>query len=154
MECPDCGSLDAVQQACPRCACELPPGAVDCATCGPVSPEDQPISTVAAQRNTLPMIGFLCMLAGPAILFLAGILVQWLGRLPLAAASIVSWMALLLPAAGVVLSWVSLARWKHIRTPGRALAIVTIVMRNPFFYIVYFALCALSRYDLAGLIGM
>ena len=109
---------------------------------------------IIAQKNKLAIIGFLFMLAGPAVLFLAVFLTNKFGIIPKYAADIISWIAIILPAIGTAISIFSLVRWKKTGIVGRSLAIVTVVMCNPFFYFGYYFMCGIASYTLAGLSWM
>ena len=108
----------------------------------------------AEQKNKISIIGFILMLAGPAILTLAGLFTGAFGYLPNMAANIVSLVSIILPGIGAVISIVSLFRWKKTGKLGRSLAVVTVVMCNPFFYFFYLIFCAISSNTLAGLSWM
>jgi len=112
------------------------------------------LATNIFQRNKFAVIGFILMLAGPGMLMLAGFLTSTLGYVSAIIANIISWTAIILPGIGAVMSIVSLVRWKKTGTVGRALAIVTVVMCNPFFYFYYFIICVISSSTLAGLSWM
>ena len=107
-----------------------------------------------AKNNKAAIIGFILMLAGPAILILAGLFTGAFGYLPRTAASIVSYVTMFLPGIGAVICIVTLFRWKKIGKLGRSLAVVTVIMCNPFFYYIYFIICAISSSTLAGLSWM
>ena len=106
---------------------------------------------IAVQNNRMPVTGFLFMLAGPTILVITGLLTGTFGFLSETVAGIVSWTAIILPGIGVVISIVSLARRNKAGKLGRSLAIVTLVMCNPFFYAFYFFICIIAGNTLAGL---
>jgi len=106
------------------------------------------------QNNKVPIIGFVLMLAGPVILILAGLFTEALGCLPRTAANIVSYVTMFLPGIGAVICIVTLFRWKKTGKLGRSLAVVTVIMCNPFFYFFYFFICAISSSTLAGLSWM
>ena len=110
--------------------------------------------TLVARKNKLSIIGFILMLAGPLILFLAGLITESVGYLPAVAANIISLVCMILPGNGAVISIMTLVKWKKTGRLGRALAIITVVMCNPFFYFYYFFICALSSRALAGLSWM
>jgi hypothetical protein len=111
-------------------------------------------STSIVLKNKAAIIGFLLMLAGPIILFLAGLFTKSYGDMPKTAANIVSWVTAILPGVGAVISIISLIKWNKTGKLGRALSIVTVIMCNPFFYIVYLFMCMLSSSTLAGLSWM
>lgn len=111
-------------------------------------------STNSGQGNKLPIIGFILMLAGPIILLLAGFFTETFGYVPEIAANIIAWTAIILPGIGAIISIVSLFKWKKIGKRGRALAIVTVIMCNPFFYFIYLVMCGISSKTLAGLSWM
>jgi hypothetical protein len=106
------------------------------------------------ENNKASITGFILMLAGPAILLLAGLLTDTFGYLPETAANIISYVALFLPGIGAVLCIITLFRWKKTRKLGRSLAVVTVVMCNPIFYFFYYFICAISSNTLAGLSWM
>ena len=120
------------------------------------------VSTAAAETspesvvrtNKLAIIGFLTMLAGPAILILAGLLTGLFGDYPVVLAWIIAGTAMVLPGAGAVYSIISLRRWKKTGMLGRALSIVILVMCNPLFYYIYIALCGIMGSTMAGLSWM
>lgn len=103
------------------------------------------------RKNRLGVIGFIGMLAGPALLVLADTMQTLAGDFTKLQADIIIWVSLILPAAGFVISIITLIRWKKTGVLGRALAIVTVVMCNPFFYYIYFFICAIAGMTLAGL---
>jgi hypothetical protein len=116
--------------------------------------ENTNVSESTTQNNKAPFIGFILMLAGPAILILAGLVTGAFGYLPRTAANIVSYVTMFLPGIGAVVCIVTLFRWKKTGKLGRSLAVVTVVMCNPFFYFFYFFICAISSSTLAGLSWM
>lgn len=103
------------------------------------------------QKSKLGVIGFVFMIAGPMILFLASMVQTACGDFPEWLANIVAWVSLILPAAGLIMSIISLVLWKKSGVWGHALAIVTVIMCNPFFYWIYFIICMIYSQDLAGL---
>ena len=103
------------------------------------------------ERNKLPIIGFISMIAGPGILMFAGFLTDIFGPFPVIIANIIVWTAILLPGIGVVISIISLVKWRKTGKLGCALAIVTCIMCNPLFYLYYFIICLFSINALAGI---
>ena len=101
-----------------------------------------------------PVIGFCLMLAGPAMLFLAGSYVNTFGYFSATVASIVSLTAMILPGVGAVFAIISFWQWKKTKVLGRALSIVTVIMCNPLFYLYYILICGISSSTLAGLSWM
>ena len=100
---------------------------------------------------TLPIIGFLLMLAGPAILILAGMFTSLFGYMPTVIAEIVSWVAFILPGIGAVINCIVLLFLREeTGILEHVLASVTVFMCNPFFYLVYFFICRATSMDLAG----
>jgi len=109
---------------------------------------------IAVKQNKTAIIGFLFMLAGPAVLLLAVFLTNKFGRIPEIAANIISWAAAILPVIGIVISIISLVKWRKTGITGRALAIVTVIMCNPLFYLYYLIDCLIASSTLAGLSWM
>ncbi len=118
---------------------------------------EQSVTTEKAEQksvkpnNRLGVIGFICMLAGPILLVLANTMQIWIGDFTRLQANIIMGVSLILPAAGFVIGIITLVRWKKTGIWGRALAIVTVVMCNPFFYYIYFIICTIMGVTLAGL---
>jgi len=108
-------------------------------------------STSVFQQNKAPIIGFILMLAGPAIIMIAGFLTDTFGYISEIAANIISWTAIALPGIGAVICIVMLFRWKKTGKLGRALSIVTVIMCNPFFYFIYLFMCGIASKTMAGL---
>lgn len=106
------------------------------------------------QQSKAPIIGFILMLVGPAILMIAGFLTEKIGYVPEIVANIIAWTAMALPGIGAVISIVMLFKWKIMGNLGRALALVTVIMCNPFFYFAYFVMCGIASSTLAGLSWM
>jgi uncharacterized membrane protein len=91
------------------------------------------------------------VLAGPAILILADIFTSHFGHFSDAIAQIVVWTAAILPGIGSIICYIVLIRlWKRTKKLGRALAIVTAIMCNPLFYLIYIIICSIMVMDLAG----
>lgn len=103
------------------------------------------------QKNKLGIVGFVFMVLGPAILFLASVVQTAYGDFPEWLAGFVVGVSLVLPAAGFIMGIISLVLWKKSGIWGRALAIVTVIMCNPFFYWIYFIICMIYSQALAGL---
>ena len=112
------------------------------------------IVSVGRSINKRSIIGFLLMLVGPAVLFLAGFISYIFGYFPEIVANIIAWGAFILPGIGVVFSIISLCNWKRAGHLSRALSIVTVVICNPLFYYLYFFVCGISSNTLAGLSWM
>ena len=106
------------------------------------------------QKMKQPIIGFMLMLAGPAILLLTGFYTKLFGYLTQIAANVVSTIAIVVPGIGFVIGIASLFKWKQTWKLGRAFALVTVVMCNPFFYFVYLMVCGIASSTLAGLSWM
>ena len=107
--------------------------------------------TPVKRKNTLAIIGFCLMLAGPAILITASQFFHWKWTFPVVVADIIAWTAFLLPVAALVIGIVSLTRWRRTSVLGRALSVVTVVICNPVFLAAYFFFCMLSIVILANL---
>ena len=106
---------------------------------------------------TLPIIGFILMLAGPAILILAGLFTSVFGYVPGVVAGIIAWTAIILPGIGAVINGIVLLFFREeTGVLGYALASITVIMCNPIFYLFYFAICRVTSRNLAGtfLVGM
>ena len=112
---------------------------------------EMPSAGTFRQKNKASIIGFILMLSGPAILIIAGFLTEAYGYVPEIAANIITWTAMGLPGIGAIVSIIMLFKWKKTGKPGRALAIVTVIMCNPFFYFIYFVICGMAKSTLAGL---
>jgi len=117
------------------------------------------IATEAPSANLkrkikMAIIGFVFMLAGPILLFFAVFYTESFGYFSKTAAVIVSWTAIVLPGVGIVFAIIALFQWKKTKILGRALAIVTVVMCNPLFYLYYFLICGIASSTLAGLSWM
>jgi glucose uptake protein GlcU len=94
--------------------------------------------------------GFILMLCGPAVLLLGALLYQLIGDFPEILAFIFGSIALLLPLIGVILCIMALTKHKELWNGEKSLAIITCVMCNPLFYFIYFFVCYVSGYGLAG----
>ena len=125
--------------------------------------EDQtPNTNVPSDTSTkksvkkLAIVGFLLMLCAPALLFPARNLgfsfpnYSFLGIISV----ILTGIAFLLPATGAVLCIIHLVKCKKSGEPKSALSIITLVMCNPFFYFIYFVVCAFLGSPLTGLAMM
>jgi hypothetical protein len=104
--------------------------------------------------NNLPLIGFLIMLSGFAIVIVEIILYNIIGTINSDIGNIITWVTIVLPGVGAVLCIISLFRWKKISLTGQVLSVITVVMCNPWFYMVYFVICSITRDTLAGLSWM
>ncbi|MDR0913908.1 MAG: hypothetical protein LBM65_01900 [Oscillospiraceae bacterium] len=101
--------------------------------------------------NKLPLIGFLIMLSGAAIIIIEIILFNIIGTINSDVGNVITWVTIVLPGIGAVLCIISLFRWKKIGLTGQVLSVLTVVMCNPWFYYIYFIICIISGYTLAGL---
>ena len=116
--------------------------------------EDEEWIVNLTKNNKLADIGFILMLAGPAIILIADLLTGSIGTVSEITANIICWIAIVLPGIGAVLSIISLFMWKKTGTRGHAFAIITVIMCNPFFYFVYIVICGMASKTLAGLSWM
>ena len=97
------------------------------------------------------------MLAGPAILILAGVFTSWFGYFSGTVAAIIAGIAIILPGVGAVINGIVLLFFREeTGVLGFALAIITVVMCNPLFFLIYYVICLSVSRNLAGrfLIGM
>lgn len=108
------------------------------------------VSMSIRQNNKAAIIGFVLMLAGPVILTFARF--GLLGDLSKILAITISSIAVILPGIGAGISIRSLFHWKETGKLGRALAIVTVIMCNPFFYFYYFGYCYIAGRTMAGIL--
>jgi len=92
------------------------------------------------------------MLATPIVLFLSGSYTELFGYSIVT--DIILWIAAILPVAGLVVGVRSLFRKKEIGKLGYALAIVTVIMCNPLFCLIYFVIVVMVSRDFAGLPSM
>ena len=115
-------------------------------------------SDTAANKSgkKLAVIGFFLMLAGPVTLIPARNLgysfpdYSFFGIVSI----IITAITFLLPAAGAVLCIIHLVRCKKTGERKNPLSIITLVMCNPFFYFIYFVVCAFLGSPLTGLAMM
>ena len=115
---------------------------------------NETVSKNIFQLNKIPIMGFIFMLAGPTIMMIAGFITSKLGDMHRIAANITAWTAVIIPGIGFFISAVYLSKWKTIGKLGRALAIVTVIMCNPIFYLWYVGICMVMSSTLAGLSWM
>lgn len=103
-----------------------------------------------SSADKLARRGFFLLLGGPLV-FLIPTLISFITGVPQILAMIFSGIAIILPGVGAILSIISLVKGKELDKTGRALAIITIVMCNPLFYLVYFSICNVGGYGLASM---
>lgn len=113
--------------------------------------DQEPSNTRA---NELARMGFRIMIAGPLILALAGVLTKLFGYFPEFIGTIISWVAIPLPAIGAIYCFFALRSKEKPDQSRRSLCIVTLIMCNPFFYLIYFFICTIAGESLAGLSWM
>ena len=123
-------------------------------TINTVTPEVKPASII--QKNKMPIIGFICMLATPIPALLARHYANLFGDFLeySMAVKISSWVTIILPVAGLVIGIRSLFRKKEIGKLGYALAIVTVIMCNPFFFLIVSFIAMITGVKFAGLSRM
>lgn len=92
------------------------------------------------RTNTLSIIGFCLLLAGPALLAFA-VWRRGIETLSQATMDTLAVVAFALPIAGTTAAHTALDRWKGTGWFGRILSIITVVLCNPFFFIIYMLFC-------------
>jgi hypothetical protein len=108
--------------------------------------EQKPNAASSASKNARR--GFFLMLGGPCVLVIPTF-IDFIGYVPDVFAVIFSGAAIILPGIGAILCIASLIKGKLLDKTGRALSIITIVMCNPLFYLVYMAICSAGGHGLA-----
>ena len=103
------------------------------------------------KKNILAIIGFLLVIAGPAIMMIAGAVQSHTGNFSVHAATAIAAIAAILPAAGFVIGIIALCLWNRTGIVSRILSIVTLVLCNPFFYLTYLFMALAQIRTLAGL---
>lgn len=101
-----------------------------------------------SHKGELAKAGVILMLVGPLLLVIQSRISATLPELP---AMIIMWTTMVLPGIGAVLSIISLIFCHQAGLLSKVLAVVTIVMCNPFFYVVYVFFCVIMGNALAGL---
>lgn len=96
----------------------------------------------------LAIIGFILMLSGPILLCLMG-MIPW--TLPKVIAFAIMWITIALPGIGAILSIISIVLSKKSGKTAHALTIVTLIMCNPVFYLIYAFICSIAGNILAGI---
>ena len=103
------------------------------------------------RKNKLAITGFVLMVVGPLILLIAGQLQGQIGNFSEFVSNFIMWSAIIFPGVGAIISIVSLFLWNKTGNLGHALSIITLIMCNPFFFFIYYVMCAISSKTLAGL---
>ncbi|MBO1307124.1 hypothetical protein JZO70_13185 [Enterococcus sp. 669A] len=102
--------------------------------------------------QAFPFIGFLLLLAGPVLLFIfvETVSVNFFDA-PEIFAFVLTTVCFFLPGIGAVIGtfYLELSMNKHLL--GKLLVIVTIIMCNPFFYVLYYVICSYVGDVLAGI---
>ena len=102
-------------------------------------------------KNTLAIIGFLLMLTGPFALCISHLVTRLFGYITTIAADVIFITASILPGIGAILCIIALFRRKKTGKLGRTLSIVTVIMCNPIFYLIYVFYCSVVSSTLADL---
>jgi uncharacterized membrane protein YozB (DUF420 family) len=107
-------------------------------------------------HQKLAIIGLTVFFAGPIVMIISGFLPSILPdrQAIYMFGGALGWIAFVLPAIGCIISIISVVMCKKSKVPMHGSAIGVIVMCNPIFYYIYFIMCGLTGYGLAGLAMM
>ena len=118
---------------------------VEQANTGEIKPK-RPMSGM----DKLAIVGAALAVAGPLLLVITSIFCHY-GSMSDFVALLLRWIVFGMPVLAFVIAIICLTRWKkNLGDGSKVIAIVTVVLCNPFFLYIYYLICYISTASFAG----
>lgn len=112
--------------------------------------EEKTSKQPTGEKNKMPLVGAGLTVAGPLILCIIAIVGRYDSISDLSAV-VLQLVTFGFPVAGLVIAILCVSKWRNMISIGfKTVAIITIVLCNPFFLFIYYIICAMSTGSLAG----